>query len=308
MSFEDRTAEWANHIDTSCRNLGLSIEDTRHHKQQLLLKPTRDRSQFSTVAENVRNSICELREFITTNKRDYIAAGKLSEQAKDQVEEHVGLLVRTITQSLDALKNGVMAAQQPQEDGQPLINEQMAAHLHGAVFVLVELLHTVTTTFDKYRAVRYQRSLERELQQHRKMPQAAAVHGVQQGLPPDKRVSDMGQDMNGHDGSMQQAQQYDSTTQHIIADLRSSTQQAQQIESTMRHITTLNQMISTAVMEQAEMIEQLYNNALDATNNITRGNKELKKTIELNRSSRNWVMVLSIVAGLLLLFFDWFYS
>jgi len=46
--------------------------------------------------------------------------------------------------------------------------------------------------------------------------QAAAVHGVQQGLPPDKRVSDMGQDMNGHDGSMQQAQQYDSTTQHII--------------------------------------------------------------------------------------------
>jgi len=78
MSFEDRTAEWANHIDTSCRNLGLSIvsgpslnpptplsfcpppyfagllqEDTRHHKQQLLLKPTRDRSQFSTVAENV---------------------------------------------------------------------------------------------------------------------------------------------------------------------------------------------------------------------------------------------------------------
>lgn len=66
-------------------------------------------------------------------------AGKLSEQAKDQIEEHVGLLVRTITQSLDALKNGVMAAQQPQEDGQPLINEQMAAHLHGAVGRLAAL-------------------------------------------------------------------------------------------------------------------------------------------------------------------------
>lgn len=60
-------------------------------------------------------------------------AGKLSEQAKDEIEEHVSLLVRTITQSLDALKNGVMAAQQPQQDGQPLINEHMAAHLHGAV-------------------------------------------------------------------------------------------------------------------------------------------------------------------------------
>lgn len=94
----------------------------------------------------------------------------------------------------------------------------------------------------------------------------------------------------------------------LQADLRASGQQAQQIESTMRHIATLNQMISTAVMEQAEMIEQLYNNALDATHNITRGNKELKKTIVLNRSSRNWVLVLSVVAALLLLFFDWFYS
>lgn len=60
-------------------------------------------------------------------------AGFLSEQAKDEIEEHVGLLVRTITQSLEALKNGVTAAQQPQADGQPLINEHTAAHLHGAV-------------------------------------------------------------------------------------------------------------------------------------------------------------------------------
>lgn len=61
--------------------------------------------------------------------------GKLGEQSKDEIEEHVSLLVRTITQSLEALKNGVMAAQQPQQDGQPLINEHMAAHLHGAVRV-----------------------------------------------------------------------------------------------------------------------------------------------------------------------------
>lgn len=47
--------------------------------------------------------------------------------------------------------------------------------------------------------------------------QAAGVHGLQQGLPPDKRGSDMGQqDMNGHSGSMQQAQQYDTATQQII--------------------------------------------------------------------------------------------
>lgn len=46
--------------------------------------------------------------------------------------------------------------------------------------------------------------------------QAAAASGLQQGLPPDKRVSDAGLDMNGHSSGMQQAQQYDNTTQQII--------------------------------------------------------------------------------------------
>lgn len=72
-------------------------EETRHHKQQLLLKPTRDKSQFAAVAEDVvsqlhtqqaqhlscsttttllvlllqRRSIFDLQDFITNNKRDY---------------------------------------------------------------------------------------------------------------------------------------------------------------------------------------------------------------------------------------------
>ena len=83
MCFVDRTTEWGQHIDSSCRNLGLGSvskqkeedppgprlqpaavltqtptvqEDSRHHKQQLLLKPTREKSQFSTVAEDVVSS------------------------------------------------------------------------------------------------------------------------------------------------------------------------------------------------------------------------------------------------------------
>lgn len=41
--------------------------------------------------------------------------------------------------------------------------------------MLVELLHSVTAIFDKYRAVRYQQSLARDLQQHRKLPQVRVV-------------------------------------------------------------------------------------------------------------------------------------
>lgn len=41
------------------------------------------------------------------------------------------------------------------------------------VLVLVEQLHSVTASFDKCRAVRYQQSLAKELRQHRKVPHSA---------------------------------------------------------------------------------------------------------------------------------------
>jgi flagellar biosynthesis protein FlhB len=41
---------------------------------------------------------------------------------------------------------------------------------------------------------------------------------------------------------------------------------------------------------------------------IQRGNVDLKKTIQLNRSSRYYLLVLMVTLSLLLLFFDWFNS
>jgi t-SNARE complex subunit (syntaxin) len=60
-------------------------------------------------------------------------------------------------------------------------------------------------------------------------------------------------------------------------ELTSAAQQTQGIERTMREITTINQMISTAVMQQAEMIEALYNNAVDATQ--VRGSRALVRLL-----------------------------
>lgn len=73
----------------------------------------------------------------------WLLAGKLTEQGKDKVEEQVGQAVRAITQHLDALKDGVVAAQQPADGRQPLINEHSAAHLHGAVSLRGRDLHAV---------------------------------------------------------------------------------------------------------------------------------------------------------------------
>jgi t-SNARE complex subunit (syntaxin) len=81
-----------------------------------------------------------------------------------------------------------------------------------------------------------------------------------------------------------------------------------QVEKKMRDISTLNQLLSAAVMSQAEQIETIYNNAVDATFHLQRGNESLKKAVKLNRSSQLYIFVLLMTASLLLLFFDWFYS
>jgi len=87
-----------------------------------------------------------------------------------------------------------------------------------------------------------------------------------------------------------------------------NTTQVAQVERTVREITAMQQMISTAVMEQAEAIEQLYNVAVDATTHIKRGNEELRKTIAVNRSSTLYLVVMLLTASAMLVLFDWINS
>lgn len=84
--------------------------------------------------------------------------------------------------------------------------------------------------------------------------------------------------------------------------------QAQGIERTVRDISTMNQLISAAVTQQAEAVEQLYADALSASEHVTRGNVSLRRTVEVNRSSRYLLSLLMLLLGLLLLFYDAFNS
>jgi t-SNARE complex subunit (syntaxin) len=56
---------------------------------------------------------------------------------------------------------------------------------------------------------------------------------------------------------------------------------------------------------QAQQIEMLYKQALEATFHLERGNKELHKTVEYNRGGRKYFLYLILMATLLLLFLDY---
>lgn len=108
-------------------------------------------------------------------------------------------------------------------------------------------------------------------------------------------------------GSLQQ-QLLEAEGHSLLEELLDSSRQAEALESSVRDITTLNQMLSSAVAQQAESIEMVYANAVEATHNITSGNKSLQSAITVNKSSRKLVLALLLSAALGLLFFDWFNS
>jgi syntaxin 18 len=82
----------------------------------------------------------------------------------------------------------------------------------------------------------------------------------------------------------------------------------QHAEKSVREIASLNQAFSAAIFQQAEQIETLYNEAVQASENIQMGNVQLEKKVRVNKSSRKCLLFLLFVFSLALLFVDWFYS
>ncbi|KAI8468665.1 MAG: hypothetical protein J3K34DRAFT_522777 [Monoraphidium minutum] len=311
----DRTADWQAAVDAACRSKQLDDDASKRVKASLMLKPVKGSSQFRQAADQVQASIAGLRAFVDENKRDYVAAaGRFTSQQKDRIEEEVLQVVSSCRARVEQLTNSIVAAQQQRGPaGGPAVNEQTVAHLHGAVLVLVEMLHQTSAAFDRCRAVRgAQQAAEDARRQQRRAapsfsaPARAAANGSSGGGGGDHEPGGSGG--GGGGGSQQQQTFQDQETQQLLEDLMRGANQVERVERTVREITTMQQMISTAVMQQAEQIEQLYNVAVEATYHVRRGNDELRKTLAVNSSSTLYLVVLLLTASALMLLFDWINS
>ena len=114
----------------------------------------------------------------------------------------------------------------------------------------------------------------------------------------------------GTPSSPRSAQQlsFHSENYALQQDLSNLTDQAQRAERTVREIASLNQAFSAALFHQAEQIETLYNQAVEASNHMDMGNVQLRKTVQTNSKSSKWVFAMLVVFSLMLLFFDWWWS
>ena len=256
------------------------------------------------------------------------SAGKLSEGERDRVEEEVGAYVRSCSsniQKLQAMLSTSPAAASPARQRPP--SPDLLAHRQGMVLILSERLGAASALFDRLRSLRYQQLQQAEAARARRLPRGGPaapattgeLHAHLQRLRQQQEEHRQQQQQNGilrpreapphGSGPQQQAQtQVDRENEALQLELLGMSDQVQQAERSVREIATLNQMFSTAVLQQSEQIEKLYAQAVDATHNISAANVQLTKAVKTNRSGRKYLLAFFLIASLSLLFLDWYYS
>ncbi|CAN6268647.1 unnamed protein product [Urochloa humidicola] len=103
-----------------------------------------------------------------------------------------------------------------------------------------------------------------------------------------------------------QEQLLDDETRALQVELTSFLDAVQETETKMMEMSALNHLMSTHVLQQAQQIQYLYDQAVEATNNVERGNKELSQAIQRNSSSRTFLLLFFFVLTFSVLFLDWY--
>lgn len=266
------------------------------------------RSPFTKAALKTLESIEELERFILKHRKDYVNLHRTTEQERDSIEHEVGVFIKACKDQIDILKNRIKDEDKNGTSRSWLgmrddsSHADMVAHRHGVVLILSERLHSVTMQFDLLRAARFQDAINRAMPRRKlhKIDKSNASDDSKSNLPNHQE-----QELPAEPLRMQQ-QLLDDETRALQVELTNLLDAVQETETKMVEMSALNHLMSTHVLQQAQQIEHLYEQAIEATNNVEAGNKELSQAIERNSSSRTFLLLFLFVLTLSILFLDWY--
>ncbi|XP_017438606.1 syntaxin-81 isoform X2 [Vigna angularis] len=171
------------------------------------------------------------------------------------------------------------------------------------VLILSERLHTVTAQFDQLRAVRFQDAINKAIPR-RKLNRVTRKDSAETSKPDGMDLREP-EELRAEPLRVQQ-QLLDDETRALQVELTNLLDTVQETETKMVEMSALNHLMSTHVLQQAQQIEHLYEQAIEATKNVELGNKELSQAIQRNSSSRTFLLLFLFVLTFSILFLDWY--
>ncbi|PWA90152.1 SNARE-complex protein Syntaxin-18 N-terminal [Artemisia annua] len=313
----DRIEDFKDAVNRGALSLGFNEAKRAALMASFIIHKPRERSNFTKAALKTLESIGTLEKFLIEHRKDYVDPHRTTEEERDSIEHEVSIFVKACKEQIDILKTSITNEEVNSKGWLGGIrgdhaNADTIAHKHGVILILSEKLHSVTSQFDQLRAVRFQEAINRAMP--RRKPKRA----------PEKTSTDISYSSNSRESREPtssetrdhgeilaepmkvQQQLLDDETRALQVELSSLLDAARDTETKMVEMSALNHLMSTHVLQQAQQIEYLYDQAVEATKNVELGNKELTKAIERNSSSRTFLLLFLIVLTFSVLFLDWY--
>ncbi|OIW03646.1 hypothetical protein TanjilG_22303 [Lupinus angustifolius] len=302
----DRTEDFKDAVRHTCHSLGYDEAKLASVMASFIIHKPWQRSPFSKAALKTLESIGELEQFLLKHRKDYTDLHRTTEQERDSIEHEVSSFIKTCQEQIDVLKNSINEEESSKGwlgIASAKSNADTVAHKHGVVLILSERLHSVSAQFDQLRAVRFQDAINRAIPR-RKLNRVAKKESAETPNLGDMELKEP--DEIRSEPLRVQQQLLDDETRALQVELTSLLDTVQETETRMVEMSALNHLVSTHVLQQAQQIEHLYVQAVEATMNVELGNKELSQAIQRNNSSRTFLLLFLFVLTFSILFLDWY--
>lgn len=310
----DRTEDFKDAVNRGALSLGFNEAKRAALMASFIMHKPPERSQFTKAALKTLESIGTLEQFLIKHRKDYVDPHRTTEEERDSIEHEVSVFVKACKEQIDILKTSI-TDEEANAKGWLGIRADMAntdtiAHKHGLVLILSERLHAVTSQFDQLRAVRFQEAINRAMPRRKPKPKRAPPENTFNNnnnfeATSSSEMRDPGE-ITTEPMKVQQQQLLDDETRALQVELSSLLDAARDTETKMVEMSALNHLMSTHVLQQAQQIEYLYDQAVEATKNVEMGNKELTQAIQRNSSSRVFILLIVFVLTFTVLFLDWY--
>lgn len=274
----------------------LASHHPRPDKEAPLIQPTSPNPQheFTAVAQQLTQKMTEMGQFVDKCDRRYrdFSRRGMSEQQRDGIDAAVGQFLRTAVGEIETLKQQAVDGMEAKGDG-----SSFAAHQLGVVVILNEDLQQVSAKWEGLRGVRIRHAME---DKGRKTVEYDVE--VAREMREERRRRD-GDAPGDTAGVMEREFQRENMV--LMNELLGTRQVVREAERTVLEIAQLNHVFAAKVLEQAREIETLYELAVEATESVQRGNRELRKMRKRGPVLKYALAALALFLALMLLLQEW---
>ncbi|XP_078160641.1 syntaxin-81-like [Carex rostrata] len=314
---KDRTEDFKEASRVAALSHGYSEAQLAALLTLFIMHKSLPKSSFTKSAIKMLESIKELESFLVKHKKDYKDLHRTTEQERDNIEHEVGIFVKACKEQIDILLNRIHEEEENRNTKTWLClsnfsHVDLVAHKHGVVLILSERLNSVTSQFDRLRSERFQDAINRAMPR-RKVQSKIEAKPVELSVEKLPQIAEAETSTRAtvrvQEQLLDDETPLSSVNNALLAyqiELSGMLDAVEETERKMMEMSALNHLISTHVQQQAQQIEQLYLQAVETTNNVEKGNKELSQAIQRNSSSRTFLVLFFVVLTFSVLFLDWY--